>query len=807
MNAEAPVWIPSQIRKVTTVNDEPAISTSSSTAMNTARTAAQGASIFDVTPTDIIQTKLYVGNIPTSAMGQDLPHILFSSLKVTVSAPIKDSEAFFHIYADFTTALDARFGLESARKVSANLVVRFAWKTDDFDQTPENKELHAIESFIKNQEWMLAGLRKEAEKMGITLTFGLNVGANSQAVIYNEQGLLVPAEDKKALEDDTGSVIRTPAAAGKNSLVKHWLRDQFPDADNDTQTDAADIPEQTILPLAESLTLSHVSMSQGMADIADVPVPVSVNGETAPSSEFTWSQVDRPDPFEATIIGAAPVEPTIPEETPSVIDDFEIASISPNSKSDSSGVNATASEEFTGYHLSPLGQHPEITTTAAPGSDNAMQQGTSIDTVYAWELDPRFRRQVGSHSAADTTSESKDAGRFDDPVSDVSTSSFVADLSSDMTWVNGTTNASMAASPTLVNILENAHHATRVEVQSRHIDNANLMNGDFDADNVSEISTSPSLAELTQELSLSLASMDDANTLFDFPVRHQVDFGFSTHEDSHQNSIGATRNNTHAATPIARRQELHRQISSVDLASALAALDVICEDPDVDNNADDDVTGVNQQRIRVPSVQLNGDDVGDTSLLSVASEPRLVDEGIPCALLIASCNDMLEIFMDIIPEQYHDYVSDIDETQGTKFYIVKFFNPALAKEVYPQIHPRYTEGDLEKRDKNVPFVSLLQEEYEFFNSLPKVGNLQGKNETNALPVPTVDGVSRETLTNDGGQQDNTVETTINHNNVHEHGEGNKNKNPIFDFPELYEFNDDISMEKRGDMEIDLSMFP
>jgi hypothetical protein len=723
----------------------------------------------------------------------------------TVSAPIKDSDAFCHIYADFTTALDARFGLESARKASTNLTVRFAWKTDDFNQASENKELHAIESFIKSQEWMLAGLRKEAEKMGITLTFGLNVGATSQAVIYNEQGLLVQEEDKKALEDETGSVIRTPNAAGKNSLVKHWLRDQFPDADQETQTDTADIQERRIPTLAASLTLSHVSMSQGIADIADVPVSVSLNEETVQSSDFPWSQVDRPDPIEATIIGATAVEPAMHEKSASIIDDFEIAPASPTTKTDSIGVDATPSGDFPGYPLGPFVEYPGVFVPAAPDSDIVMQEGTSIDVVHAWEFESGLGRQDILQSAAETTGEAKDAGRFDDPVSEMSTSPSLADLSGEMTWVNGTANVSVAASPTLVNGVEATRHATPVEVQSHYNDDMRLFNVSFDAnDNVSEISTSPSLAELANELSLSLVSRDEEDPFVDAPGHKEEDVASPVHEDSHHNSVGATKNNTHTATPIARRQELHRQISSADLASALAALDVISEDPVMQTGPSHDVTGVDEQYHGVPAVQLNGDDVGDTSLLNAAPEPRLVDEGIPCALLVAGCAEVIEIFMDIVPEQYHDLVADIEETQGTKFFIVKFYNPTLAKEVYSGLALKFTEEDFDKREKGVPFVKLLQEDFEFFDTLPKVGQVQGKNITNALQMQTVDRASEETLTDDAGGQDNATATII--NTVYEHGEGNKNKSPVFDFPELYEFGEDVETEKKEDMEIDLSMF-
>lgn len=725
----------------------------------------------------------------------------------TVSAPIKDSDAFCHIYADFTTALDARFGLESARRASTNLIVRFAWKTDDFNQASENKELHAIESFIKSQEWMLAGLRKEAEKMGITLTFGLNVGANSQAVIYNEQGLLVEEEEKKALEDETGSVIRTPNAAGKNLLVKHWLRDQFPDADQETQTDTADIQEQGIPTLAASLTLSHVSMSQGIADIADVPVSVSLNEETVKSSDFPWSQVDRPDPIEATIIGATAVEPQICEKPAQIIDNLEIAPASPTNETDSTGIEVTLSEDFLGCPLGPVVQYPEELVPAVPDSDIVMQEGTSIDVVHAWEFDSGLGRQDTLQSAEETTGEPNDAGvgRFDDPVSEMSTSPSLADISGEMTWVNGTANASVAASPTLVNGVEATHYATPDEVQPHYDDDMSLFNVSFDAnDNVSEISTSPSLAELANELSLSLINRGEQDPFIDAPLHKEEDISSPVHEDSHHNSVGATKNNTHTATPIARRQELHRQISSADLASALAALDVISEDPVMQAGSSHDATGVEEQYHGVPAVQLNGDDVGDTSLLNAAPEPRLVNEGIPCALLVAGCAEVIEIFMDIVPEQYHDLVADIEETQGTKFFIVKFYSPTLAKEVYSGLALKYTEEDFDKREKGVPFVKLLQEDFEFFDTLPKVGQIQGKNIMNGLQIQTVDHASEEKLTDDAGGQDNA--TAIASNTICKHGEGNKNKSQVFDFPELYEFDEGIETEKKEDMEIDLSMF-
>ncbi|KAF8251027.1 hypothetical protein K440DRAFT_670700 [Wilcoxina mikolae CBS 423.85] len=142
-------------------------------------------------PSQVLERKVYVGNIPIDTIGQNLGLALFATLKVNVSKPILDDSKTFHIYADFITALDARFAIERLQRFSHALICRNALNSDDYEKAdrPNAFQQHGIsaaaEEFLRNQGWVLNALKAEALKHGLDVQIVVSSGSSAQAFLYD----------------------------------------------------------------------------------------------------------------------------------------------------------------------------------------------------------------------------------------------------------------------------------------------------------------------------------------------------------------------------------------------------------------------------------------------------------------------------------------------------------------------------------------------------------------------------------------------------------------------------------------------
>lgn len=649
-----------------------ATSTAATTTANSNNIAPAAATAAVAASSHVLDSKVYVGNIPIDAIALDLKKILFPNTQVLVrpgdgcpsvewqlmnilacsniTNPIVDSKTTFHVFADFRSPLDAKSAIQRLGKLSLPLDFRNALDSDDYPawhQPPPPASREMAQSFLRSQGWLLNALREQALENGLDVQIIVSPRNDNRSIVYDQLfgGRTPTQENLLQLKDH-----ETTCSDGKVALA--------------SQENARPATSSDPRRLAEK------------------------------SYEERWVQLVREDSVSSSS-SAPPVQRTGKAE----------ASASP------------------GGSAEDLCEPPREPAT----HDSTSEQGTLLPPVNCPRLahvGPTAKQEEMSHLAI----------------------------------AGGGGGSEEAEAP--------------------------------------DFSASPSLACTVDHSSAPLLRGVDAHATFDrpSPVSESTDgqhalsiLGAPSHPYTPSLNVTST------ATPIAKRQELHRQLSSEDLTKAL--LGVISEapvcygnepmkvgkntpaipgNPEISSKLQEAEEGETQcaetnpeanQTVKSPCTQSTdvllasiggnhhpldcdtsrkpkgvlpkplpgtagiknnppcatyggagaGDGAGGGSLVDTAKSPTCVttesedeySEDLPTGLFVCGCKSEQQILREVIPAEFRYNVVFIQGSPDSNFFVVCFDGPTIAKQIVGQLPQGFVETDFEKRTRHTPFVKLL----------------------------------------------------------------------------------------------------
>jgi len=618
-----------------------------------------------------------------------------------VSKPILDDSKTFHIYADFTTALDARFAIARLQRFSEPVICRNALNSDDYERadntiTSEKLGMSATaEEFLRSQGWLLNALKAEAAKHGVDVQIVVSSGSNAQAF----------------LSDGLGNAPLPQHAEGGQIAI------EFAEYDKEVINGIVPTTEERI------------------------PDPAASQLSTPANKQHHF----QPSLYSESSLSSFTGELTVTLRPSHIEEDAQWTSLSACS------VKAHNTDEMTLERAS---------TSAASLEDDLTND--LVHTQAVLPLDASLETNAGEQNevglaSVDTTdlvcSKTDDAEiQEGSPPSEISTSPSLAELTAALftPLLNDTAReeeeqvVSDISSPAHVSIIENhqplSSQAAEVELSlcetgvrrnntpllPSTISGSPIAQRQLSSADLTEALIKATVADREMRASSPISTRivtDDGHALLSRPIDPQLssvlgDAMYGTSVTANPNPIITSEAPTVGGSPTS------------DLTDALLAS--ISDEPDnvwedINPESPGIITGdeIEHQHIDTVALPTNPEEGKYVDVSATVEKPPVCldiednfSHDLPTGLFICGCSSQAQVMETVIPAKYHQNVASIEEKLGTQYFVVCFDGPQIAKEIFDKLPQVLIETDLDKRSKGAPFVKLLQEDLPSFVGMP-----------------------------------------------------------------------------------------